>query len=170
MGRIVALAPGSVWATKRWPEEYYAALGRLLDDHGFSVVLVGGEDDRELCTRIADTFPGRRALVAAGKLTLLQSAELLRRCRIVVTNDSAPMHLAVAVATPVVAIYGATVPSFGFAPRGPRDRVVEREGLSCRPCGIHGGNSCPIGTFACMLEVQPGQVFSVLNEIAANER
>jgi heptosyltransferase-2 len=168
-GRLVALAPGSVWATKRWPEEYYAALGRTLEADGFGVILVGGEEDRDLCTRIATNIPEGRALTAAGSLTLLQSAELLRRCRAVVSNDSAPMHLAVAVGTPVVAIYGPTVPAFGFVPRGPRDRVVEVEGLSCRPCSIHGGPSCPIGTFDCMLQVHPDQVVSVLRTITGNE-
>jgi heptosyltransferase-2 len=92
-------------------------------------------------------------------LTLLESAELIRRCRVIVSNDSAPAHLASAVGTPVVAIFGATVPRFGFGPRGPGDIVVETEGLFCRPCGIHGGNSCPIKTFECMERILPERVF-----------
>jgi heptosyltransferase-2 len=77
---------------------------------------------------------------------------------VLVSNDSAPMHLAVAVGTPVVAIFGATVPEFGFGPAGPRDRVVETLGLSCRPCAIHGGATCPIGTFDCMVRISPERV------------
>jgi heptosyltransferase-2 len=65
------------------------------------------------------------------------------------------MHLAVAVATPVVAIFGATVPEYGFAPRGAHDIVIETKGLKCRPCSIHGGDMCPIKTFECMLAITP---------------
>jgi len=156
-GVMVALAPGSVWKTKRWPEERYAELLRLLDAEGFAVALVGGEADVELCRRIA---PGGGASVidAAGRLSLLQSAELIARCAVLVSNDSAPMHLAVAMGTPVVAIFGATAPAFGFAPAGLRDRVVETAGLRCRPCAIHGGTRCPIGTFECMLKIPARRV------------
>jgi len=153
---LVALAPGSVWATKRWPEGSYAQLAAELEAAGVSVILVGGEKDRELCERINARL--RRGRVAAGRLTLLQSAELMRRCRVLVSNDSAPVHLASAVGVPVVAIFGATSPAFGFAPRGPHDEVVEVRGLACRPCAIHGGDRCPIKTFVCMNQISPTQV------------
>jgi heptosyltransferase-2 len=82
-----------------------------------------------------------------------------------ISNDSAPMHLGVAVRTPVVAIFGATVPEFGFAPRGLRDEIVEVKGLSCRPCGIHGGRKCPIGTFDCMMNISPYEVLTRVQRI-----
>jgi heptosyltransferase-2 len=72
------------------------------------------------------------------------------------------MHIAVAVRTPVVAIFGATIPGFGFAPRGPRDTVIETNGLKCRPCSIHGGKRCPIKTFECMLAIDPEVVVNKL--------
>jgi heptosyltransferase-2 len=153
---LVAIAPGSVWATKRWPEPSYARLAADLEQKGASVVLLGGEADRELCERIHAGL--RRGLLAAGRLSLLQSAELLRRCRVLVSNDSAPVHLASGVGVPVVAIFGATSPAFGFAPRGPKDTVVEINGLSCRPCAIHGGDRCPIKTFECMVKIHPPTV------------
>ena len=106
----------------------------------------------------------RRGLVAAGRLTLLQSAELLRRCRVVVSNDSAPVHLAGGVGAPVIAIFGATSPAFGFAPRGPRDVVVETHGLPCRPCAIHGGDRCPERHFACMEKIHPFQVLEQVRQ------
>jgi heptosyltransferase-2 len=157
-GALVAIAPGSVWATKRWPEDSYAALARELEGRGARIVLVGGTADRELCRRIAGTL--RTGLVAAGAMDLLRSAELLRRCRVVISNDSAPVHLAAGVGTPVVAIFGPTVPAFGFAPRGPEDVVVELSGLSCRPCAIHGGKRCPIRTFECMRALPPSAVLT----------
>jgi len=163
--RMIALGPGSVWNTKRWPEERYAELAGLLAADGWSVVLVGGEADAPLCARIAERLAPHPVLNAAGRLSLLQSAELIRRCRVAVSNDSAPMHLAVSVGTPVVAIYGATVPAFGFAPRGPHDRVVEINGLECRPCGIHGGVKCPITTFDCMVRISSADVRSTILQV-----
>jgi heptosyltransferase II len=147
--QLLAIAPGSVWATKRWLPDKYAGLVRMLYEKGFYTVLIGGTEDESLCKRVAHES-GCNPLVVAGQLSLLQSAALLRRVKVLVTNDTAPMHLAVAVGTPVVAIFGATVPAFGFYPYGDSDSVVEITGLPCRPCSIHGGNTCPIKTFDCM--------------------
>jgi heptosyltransferase-2 len=155
---IVALAPGSVWATKRWLEERFIAVTRRLLNDGLHVALIGGRDDEALGERMEERIASERVINAMGKLSLLQSAELIRRCRVLVCNDSAPMHLAVAMRTPVVAIFGATVPEFGFAPLGERDVVVETKGLHCRPCGIHGGKVCPTRTFDCMKLVRTEQV------------
>jgi heptosyltransferase II len=154
----IAIAPGSVWNTKRWPPERYALLASLLIKKGFRVVLAGGTEDSGLCRQVARQVTDGTVAVAAGMFTLLQSAELIRRCAVLVSNDSAPVHLAVAMQTPVVAIFGATVPEFGFAPYGNRDRVVQEAGLACKPCSIHGGAKCPIGTFDCMLRITPERV------------
>jgi heptosyltransferase-2 len=155
---LVALAPGSVWATKRWPADRFAKLGRLLIRSGYGVVLIGSREERVLCGELMNSIGSPNVLNGAGEFSLLESAELIRRCGLIVSNDSAPVHLAGAMRVPTVAIYGATVPRFGFAPRGRQDSIVEREGLACRPCGIHGGPQCPIGTFECMLSISPEQV------------
>ena len=166
---MVAIAPGSVWLTKRWPAEAYTALVRALVAGGWGVVLIGGPEDQGLCHSIAEAAgkPGT-ILNAAGAFTLLQSAELLRRCNVLVSNDSAPMHLGVAMQTPVVAVYGATIPGFGFAPLGKRDRVVEIEGLACRPCGIHGGNTCPIGTLECLRRISHERVLHAVTDVVSD--
>lgn len=158
---MIAVAPGSVWATKRWPQASYAVLVRQLVAKGYVVVLVGGAADAPLCSAIGETVAAN-VVNAAGKLSLMESAALLRRCRALVTNDTAPQHLAVAVGTPVVAIFGPTVPAFGFAPAGPHDVVVEVHDVACRPCAIHGGPRCPIGTFVCMEALRPGMVLDAL--------
>lgn len=155
---MVAVAPGTVWNTKRWLKERFAELAGIFVADGYRVVLVGGPEDRELCEEIRGTAGSKDVLNAAGRLSLLGSAELIRRSILAVSNDSAPLHLAVGVGTPVVAIFGATVPEFGFAPRGPHDAVVEVRGLSCRPCSIHGGDKCPIGTFDCMVGISAERV------------
>ena len=162
---MIAVAPGSVWNTKRWPEGRYAELCAKLSEEGHAVVLVGGIDDRGLCAQIADLAPSASVLNAAGRLEILQSAELIGRCKALVCNDSAPMHLGVAMRTPVIALFGATVPEFGFAPLGAHDEVLQTTGLPCRPCSIHGGTTCPIGTFDCMLSISPVQVLQAVRRV-----
>jgi heptosyltransferase-2 len=127
-------------------------------------VLVGGKDDDALCDRIRQAVGGISVVNTAGKLSPLQSADLISRCLVLVTNDTAPMHMGVAMQVPVVAIFGPTVPSFGFAPVGRADRIVETMGLKCRPCGIHGGNKCPVHTFDCMEMISVARVH---NEVRA---
>ncbi len=171
--RFVAAAPGSVWPTKRWPAAYYAELSRELRRRtGLRTVLVGGEADRPICERV-EKESGGAAVSAAGQLTPLQSAELIRRAALLVTNDTAPLHMASAVGTPVVAIFGPTVPELGFGPYGVANHVAGLD-LPCRPCSEHGGNKCPIGTFECMLGLKPekvlGLVLELYDEIQATER
>ncbi len=170
-GPFVALAPGSIWGTKRWP--YYEKLvGRLVDR--VRVVLVGGPEDADLAEKIVRAVEGdggrRRAVNACGRLTLRQSAEAIRRAALLVTNDSAPLHLAQAVGTPTVAIFGPTVPAFGFGPRGPRDRVVELNGLMCRPCSAHGPQVCPLGHHRCMQSLGVEDVLQAIEETGALRR
>ncbi len=157
-GGFVALAPGSIWGTKRWPG--YAGLIRRLDG---PVVLIGGPEDRELAESLALAAPGR-VHVAAGELPLRASAAILERAAVLVTNDSAPLHLASAVATRTVAVFGPTIPAFGFGPRGPHDRIVELEGLACRPCSPHGPEVCPLGHHACMRELGVEAVLAAIEE------
>jgi heptosyltransferase-2 len=89
---------------------------------------------------------------------------LLERACCVVSNDSAPIHLAELVQTPVVAVFGPTIPMFGFGPRLPSSAVVERE-LPCRPCSLHGGRRCPLGTHACMEELPAEWVWERLEPL-----
>ncbi len=164
---LIGIAPGSVWATKRWPEEHFVSLLKELESRGSACVLIGGREDMELCRRIAGAVKSTRVCSSAGELSFLQSAELIRRCWVLVTNDSAPMHLATAVGTRVVALFGPTVPRFGFGPLGARDIVLGLENLRCRPCSIHGGNKCPIGTFECMIGLRPEVVMSGIKKVVA---
>ena len=151
---IVALAPGSVWGTKRWPQ--YAALARTLaaDVH---VVVIGSRDDRALADEIR-AAGGSSVVDATGALSLLASADLVGRCRVLVTNDSAPQHLASAMGTPTVAIFGPTVPGFGFGPLAAHSVIVEHPALDCRPCDKHGPPACPLGHWRCMREVASDDV------------
>lgn len=159
---LVALAPGSVWPTKRWPGEHYRVLAEDLIADGVRIVLIGGAQDKELCGRIADKSG---ALDLSGKLSLPQSMILLKACRAIVSNDSAPTHLAGLIGCPAITIFGPTTPLLGFAPLGEKSKVMELNEMKCRPCSIHGGYNCPLGTHECMQKIKPDQVYLACMEV-----
>ena len=159
---IIAIAPGSVWATKRWCEDYFVTTAQFLKAKGYSCVFIGGNDDIELCWRLA---LASGAISLAGETTIIQTIALLKLCSALLTNDSAPTHLAWIAGCPTATIFGATSPKFGFAPRGEASVVLQNETLSCRPCAIHGGNRCPLGTLECMKSVRPERVGLTIESI-----
>ena len=161
-GQFIALAPGSIWATKRWP--YYAELAHRVAQR-LPVVVIGGKDDQEHADAVAAVVPPDRFVSAVGRLSLLGSAELIGRARALVSNDSSPTHMASAMGTPTITIFGPTVPDFGFGPLAPRSAVVGHPALDCRPCDRHGPRQCPLGHWRCMREVGVDEVERLLNAI-----
>lgn len=159
---FVALAPGSAWGTKRWP--YYVELAKRLGDD-FRIAIIGSKADVRIAEEITEALPAGRVINAAGTLPLLASAELIGRAQAVVTNDSAPEHLASAMGTPTLTIFGPTVPEFGFGPLAERHAVAGLDGLSCRPCDRHGPRKCPLGHWRCMRELGPEYISSLLTEV-----
>jgi heptosyltransferase-2 len=155
----MAIAPGSVWNTKRWPEPYFAELIKKLVKHEVGIVLIGSQAEKELCDRIAQTTGQANILNLAGQTGLLQVAAIIQKCDLLICNDSGSLHIANAVQTDVFAFFGPTVQRFGFAPFRPNDKVFEID-LDCRPCASHGGKKCPQGHFRCMLDVKPEVVYS----------
>jgi heptosyltransferase-2 len=144
---IVGVAPGSVWATKRWTEGGFADLVCALHDDGMEIVLLGAADDQARAHRIA-AAAGVPVTDLTGRTDLATFVAVVDRLGVLVANDSAPMHVAVARGVPVVAVFCATTPALGFGPYGQRAVVVEAD-LACRPCARHGGPTCPRGTDDC---------------------
>lgn len=164
-----ALAPGSVWATKRWPADRFAKLANALTSELHAIVfLIGGQSDAGLCREIQQST-SENCFNLAGMLSLRQSAVLLDRCAVLISNDSAPTHLGVATNCRVLTIFGPTVPRFGFAPYGEGHGVIEHE-LPCRPCSAHGSKECPIGTHACMLEIAVEEVFTRVKAMITRQK
>lgn len=161
--KVAGLCPGSVWATKRWPAEYWAELADMLTGAGWRVALVGGPDDRETAAKVV-ALAKAELVDGVGKTKLKALPAWLSRCGLFVTNDSAPLHVAAARGVPTVAIFGPTVKSLGFFPFHVNSRVVEAP-LDCRPCGLHGHAACPEKHFRCMLDVKPSAVFAVCEEL-----
>lgn len=161
----VGIAPGARHETKRWPAERYAELIRqLVEQRQQKVMLLGGPDDVQLCDRIAE-LAGVPVQRADGARDLSQTVQALESCRIVVSNDSAVMHLATARQRPVVAIFGSTVRELGFAPTGDHVRIVEREDVSCRPCSHIGRDRCPKGHFDCMRLISASDVLAAIDDV-----
>jgi heptosyltransferase-2 len=151
----IAVAPGSVWETKRWPAQYFIKAIHILKRFGIDICLIGGPADNPICSHIAENTG---AVNFAGQTTIPQILALLENIDAVLTNDSAPTHFARLSGTPCATIFGPTVPEFGFAPAGPDDRIIQGRELNCRPCAIHGGRKCPLSTYECMRMIRPEYV------------
>lgn len=145
---FVVLFPGSVWATKMWKKEGYIQLGQKLVRAGEQVLIMGGPEEKALGDEITAQISG--AINLCGQSALLESLLILHRAKLVIGNDSSSSHMAALMGVPVVSIFGPTVLEFGYRPWARSTKIIEKEGLSCRPCGLHGHRLCPLGHHACM--------------------
>jgi heptosyltransferase II len=160
---LVALVPGAAHRTKEWPLRRWQQLVTLLTTRGHDVVVLGGPAERELGLEVA-AAGAESAASAAGLFDLQGSAALLKEARCAVAGDTGLMHMATAVGTPVVALYGPTVRAFGFFPYQARATVLERE-LPCRPCTAIGGPRCPLGHHRCLEDITPDEVFDAVRRL-----
>jgi len=164
---VVAIAPGGRRKTKRWPAVKFARLAsELVSELGATVVMLGDEGDMDAGSEIRKVCPG--VIDTMGKTDIGKLGALLLRCDLAISNDSAPVHLAAAVGTHVVAIFGPTVTEFGFAPCGRGNVVIERD-LYCRPCSLHGTDKCPEGHFRCMEDIGWDEVYDVAARLLKDE-
>ena len=177
---LVALAPGAGFFTKRWPIEHFAELAsQILERFAYiGIAIVGGRNETGLGRQISEYVnqpqrSGGRVFDLTGKCSLLTSAVVIQRSRLLVTNDSGPMHMAEAVRTPLIMLAGSTTRELGFFPQSPTSRVLEVD-LPCRPCSHLGRQACPLGHFRCMREIAPelvaAEVENVLRQVAVGSR
>lgn len=152
----VALLPGARWENKRWPaasfRELVAQLRKVRSDLRF--VILGGKSDGVLAAEITPVAPDA-VVDLTGRTSLVETIEVLRRCGVVVTNDTGPMHIAAALRRPVVALFGPTNPA-RTGPYGQIERALQRRDLACVPCmKASCANDQPL---ACLLGIQPHAV------------
>lgn len=159
--KIAILAPGSVWETKRWGARKFTELARLLISKRMKVILIGGKSDISICSQIADDS---ESLNFAGLTSIPQTIYLMSKSVVTITNDSAPTHFAGLIDCPVVTIFGATSPIFGFGPSSFSSLSIQDNDLGCRPCRIHGSRKCPLGTMECMENISAVHVFNSMIE------
>jgi heptosyltransferase-2 len=148
------LAPASVWFTKQAPKEIWLKLIKNLTLENATIYMLGGPDDKELCEEIKTKAEAEKVVNLAGKLSLMQSAALIKSAKRNYVNDSGPLHLASAMNAPVTAFFCSTTPLFGFGPLSDDSKILEVENLDCRPCGLHGHKECPKGNFRCGNELK----------------
>ncbi len=143
--QLVVMAPGTIWETKQWLQRRFAEVARHFLQKGFAVTLIGSDRERAVCNEVAALAPG--AVNLGGETTLSELAALIRRAAICVTNNSGPMHLAVALDRPVVSVFGSTDPIWIGPYR--RDGAVLKAELPCSPCYLRQLSRCAHG-HACM--------------------
>jgi heptosyltransferase I len=150
---LLTIAPGTIWETKHWRTDGFAEVARHFIRRGHSVALFGSSRERAACEAVAALAPG--AVNLAGETTLSEMAALIRRSTICLTNDSGPMHMAVALDRPVVSIFGPT-DELWIGPYGRPDAVL-RANLPCAPCYLRVLSRCAYG-HACMQQVSAAAV------------
>jgi heptosyltransferase II len=161
---IVAIAPGSIWNTKKYPLEYYEQVIEYLINQGFNVIIIGGKEEEEIGKALESKFIGS-LISSAGYLSITESIALLKHSKMLISNDSAPTHLGVCADIPVLTLYCSTVPDFGFYPYNNKSRWLSYSELECKPCGIHGYYECPLKHFKCGYLLESGLVISSIKEI-----
>lgn len=162
--KIVAIAPGSVWETKRYPVEHFLSLVRTLISKNYLILLIGSEVEFKLNEAIQKTA-GNNCVNIAGRHSILETIYLLTKCNLLLTNDSAPTHFGMAADIPVLTIYCSTVPEFGFFPYNGKSGTISLNDLPCKPCGIHGYEVCPLSHFNCGQKLLPEVVLAKIDTL-----
>lgn len=159
----ILMVPGSAWETKRWSATGYHKVAEYLTQKGWAVVLMGSDEEVEVCQKVAGSL---KVLNLAGRGNLDTALYLTKHARLMICNDSMALHMASACKIPTVAIFCATTPEFGFGPWQNRAIIVEKKHLSCRPCARHGSRQCPNKTRSCMDELPATEVIEAIETIS----
>jgi heptosyltransferase II len=160
---VIGINAGSVWPTKRWSPDLFAALiRRLKQELNCEIVLFGAPEDLETVATI-QALCGAEVVNLCGKTAVNDLPAAVSACDLFISNDSGPMHIAAACGVPVVAIFCATTPSLGFYPYSSKAVVVQKD-LKCRPCSSHGGRRCPLGTEDCIKLISPEHVLQAAKQ------
>jgi len=165
----IAFAIGANHATKRLPEEKIFEICSKIHQ---KVYLLGGKKEELVGEKLNDLFPAQ-IVNLCGKLTVNESAFIIKHAQKVITHDTGMMHIAAAFKKPILSIWGNTVPEFGMYPYyGDKNKEIaekqsfmfEVKGLSCRPCSKLGYEKCPKGHFKCMMEQDVEGICKLANE------
>lgn len=147
---IVALHPGAKDSYKCWPKEKFIELGKLLQQKNIPLLITGVKEEHELISSIAAALPGSKYLPA---MSLRQFAAILKKMALVITNDTGPLHLAIAVQTPVLALFAPTNPKI-CGPYHAKNAHVIQKPITCKPC-LRRSCRYPF----CLLQISPDEVF-----------
>jgi ADP-heptose:LPS heptosyltransferase len=155
---LAALAPGAKRSTNLWPLDRFAEVGDYLVANGFQVLLLGGKNDEVLCQQIVDRMR-RGGVNLAGKSSLLETSEILKRCQLLVCNDSGVQHLSSAVKTPCISIFSYRDMKGKWRPYGDQNIVLQKW-VECHTCYLE---SCPHDN-ECINLIQVGEVTDAIKK------
>lgn len=154
----IACVIGAAHHTKKWPVHKWKEFCREMKH---PIILLGGAEDRIKGDEIA-AVDSIKVYNACGKFSLNESADLVRKAKLVITHDTGLMHIAAAFKKPVISIWGNTVPAFGMTPYYGAamvpDVIMQVKRLWCRPCSKIGYGKCPLGHFKCMEKISADEV------------
>ncbi len=157
-----AICPGAKHWNKRWLPERFAEVAKELATQGYEVEIHGSASESSIAEAVISQAGIANISNKCGKYSLTELAQRLGECEVAITNDSGLMHLANAVGTRTISIFGPTVGEFGFHPRSKDAIIFENHNLSCRPCTTIGSDSCPKGHFECMKGVTSEMILKSL--------
>jgi ADP-heptose:LPS heptosyltransferase len=160
----IGLVIGAAHDTKKLPLHKLKSLCATIDH---PIILLGGKEDKPNGDEIAAVDP-YKIYNACGKFSINESADLVRRAKLVITHDTGLMHIAAAFKKPIISIWGNTVPEFGMYPyygsgKGAFD-IMEVRPLRCRPCSKIGYNKCPLRHFKCMEAIDVSEIYEKVKE------
>jgi ADP-heptose:LPS heptosyltransferase len=155
--RLIALAPGAKRSLSLWPVERYVRVGRYLASRGFKVLVLGGTADASVCGAVAEGIAGE-TINLAGRTSLKESCEVLKRCSMLICNDSGVQHLASAVRTPCISIFSAHDMPGKWYPYGTQN-VVLRKWVECHTCYLQ---TCPYDN-RCMKLIDVDEVIAAID-------
>jgi len=156
--KYLTIAPASLWFTKQYPVEKWIEFIERIDPSLY-IYFLGSGQDNAMCDDIINQAKHPNCLNFAGKLTLLETAALMKDAGMNFVNDSAPLHIASSMNAPVTAIFCSTIPEFGFGPLSEDAMIIETDRkLDCKPCGLHGWDQCPKQHFECALTIDKNKL------------
>jgi ADP-heptose:LPS heptosyltransferase len=164
---IIAVNVGATRPQKRWPREHFVSLAKLLAREK-NIVLLGGpvQSDQETAERVRESVGAENILDLTGQTTIAELAGVIATCDALVTADTGAMHIASAVGTPQVALFGSTDPAV-TGPYGASPARVIYKSLSCAPCGKH--PTCA-GRYDCLQSIEPEEVMLALKDLLRTRR
>lgn len=159
----VAICPASRWETKNLPTQSFIDIGNaLLKQDSASIFLLGGPEDKEICSEIEERLEAKVTNLA-GKLSLVETGSILQKMDLMISNDSGPLHMGVAAGVQTLSIYGPTDPK-RTGPFGKIHKVIQAD-LECMPCF---SRTCPSRDIACMTTLDPLTVIKATREMLSS--
>ncbi len=162
-GNYLGWVIGAKQNTKKFPTEKIIAVLKQID---VPVILLGGKEDAGEAAKICEAVPDKNIYNACGKFSLNQSASLVQKAELIVTNDTGLMHIAAAFKKPMISLWGNTIPAFGMSPYygygHSQNYTMEIAGLKCRPCSKLGYNHCPKKHFKCMKLIDENKLRQII--------